>query len=140
VRVAHENPSDNEEALNLLQVNSSHHIFNAIATVDYVTVIDSGASMSGTGDRAMLKNLCPITLTVSSAFGESAQPTEMGDLQPHMIPTVLIDDMKNATLLSVCQMCGQKIPLCGILSPVDCRFFLFHQMLPYLKLVNEVCD
>jgi hypothetical protein len=56
----------------------------------------------------------------------------MGDLQPHMIPTVLIDAMKNTTLLSVSQMCGQKIPLCGI--------FPFHQMLPYLKLVSENCD
>jgi hypothetical protein len=37
-------------------------------------------------------------------------------------------------------MCGQKIPLCGIFSPVDRRFFPFHQMLPYLKLVSENCD
>jgi hypothetical protein len=63
-----------------------------------------------------------------------------GDLHPHMIPTALIDAMKNTTLLSVSQMCGEKIPLCGIFSPVDCRFFPFHQMLPYLKLVSENCD
>jgi hypothetical protein len=91
--------------------------------------------MSGTGDRALLSNIRPTTLTVSSAFCDSAQPTEMGDLHPHMIPTVLIDAIKNTTLLSVSQMCGQKISLCGIFSPVDCRFFPFHQMLPYLKLV-----
>jgi hypothetical protein len=96
--------------------------------------------MSGTGDRALLSNIRPTTLTVSSAFGDSAQPTEMGDLHPHMIPTVFIDAMKNTTLLSVSQMCGQKIRLCGIFSPVDCRFFPFHQMLPYLKLVSENCD
>jgi hypothetical protein len=133
-------PDEHDEALNLLQVNVGHHTFNSISKETQVIVIDSGASMSGTGDRAMLSNIRPTTLTVSSAFGDSAQPTEMGDLQPHMIPTVLIDGMKNTTLLSVSQMCGQKIPLCGIFSPVDRRFFPFHQMLPYLKLVSENCD
>ena len=135
-----ENPDEHDETLNLLQVNVGHHTFNSISKENQVTVIDSGASMSGTGDRALLSNIRPTTLTVSSAFGDSAQPTEMGDLHPHMIPTVFIDAMKNTTLLSVSQMCGQKIPLCGIFSPVDCRFFPFHQMLPYLKLVSENCD
>jgi hypothetical protein len=134
------NPDEHDETLNLLQVNVGHHTFNSISKENQVTVIDSGASMSGTGDRALLSNIRPTTLTVSSAFGDSAQPTEMGDLHPHMIPTVLIDSMKNTTLLSVSQMCGQKIPLCGIFSPVDCWFFPFHQMLPYLKLVSENCD
>jgi hypothetical protein len=94
VRVTHENPSDHDEVLNLLQVDTSHHIFNTIAT----------------GDRAILKNIRPTTLTVSSA-----QPTEMGDLQPHVISTVLIDATKNTILFSVSHMCGQKIPLCGYL-------------------------
>jgi hypothetical protein len=124
VRVTHENPSDHDEVLNLLQVDTSHHIFNTIAT----------------GDRAILKNIRPTTLTVSSAFGKSAQPTEMGDLQPHVISTVLIDATKNTILFSVSHMCGQKIPLCDIFSPVDCRFFPFHHMLPYLRLVSENCD
>jgi hypothetical protein len=134
------NPDEHDETFNLLQVNVGHHTFNSISKENQVTVIDSGASMSGTGDRTLLSNIRPTTLTVSSAFGDSAQPTEMGDLHPHMIPTVLIDAMKNTTLLSVSQMCGQKIPLCGIFSPVDCRFFPFHQMLPYLKLVSENCN
>ena len=133
-------PVEYDEALNLLQVNGAHHKLNTISRKTQVIVIDSGASMSGTGDRALLSNIRPTTLIVSSAFGDSAQPTEMGDLQPHMIPTVLIDAMKDTTLLSVSQMCGQKVPLCGIFSPVDCRFFPFHQMLPYLKLVSENCD
>jgi hypothetical protein len=117
-----------------------HHTLNTISRKNQVIVIDSGASMSGTGDRALLSNIRPTTLIVSSAFGDSAQPTEMGDLQPHMIPTVLIEAMKDTTLLSVSQMCGQMIPLCGIFSPVDCWFFPFHQILPYLKLVSENCD
>jgi hypothetical protein len=114
-------------------------MFNTIATESHVTVIDSGMSMSGTGDSSIL-NIRPTTLTVSSAIGESAQLTEMGDLQPHVISTVFIDATKNTTLFSVSQMCGQKIPLCGFFSPVDCRFFPFHHMLPYLKLVSEKCD
>jgi hypothetical protein len=126
---------EHDEAFNLLQVNVGHHTFNSISKKTQVIVIDSGASMSGTGDRELLSNIRPTTLTVSSAFGDSAQPTEMGDLQPHMIPTVLIDAMKNTTLLSVSQMCGQKISLCGIFSPVNCRIFSFHQMLPYFRLV-----
>jgi hypothetical protein len=115
-------------------------MFNTIATESHVTVIDSGTSMSGTGDSSILRNIRPTTLTVSSAFCESAQPTEMGDLQPHVISTVFIDATKNATLFSVSQMCGQKIPQCGFFSPVDCRFFPFHHVLPYLKLVSEKCD
>jgi hypothetical protein len=105
-----------------------------------VTVIDSGASMSGTGDRGLLRNIRLTTLTVSSAFGDSAQPTEMGDLKTHRIPTVYYDAMKNTTLLSVSPLCGQKIPPCGIFSPVDCRFFPFRQMIPYLRQVSENCD
>jgi hypothetical protein len=94
--------------------------------------------MSGTGDRALLRNIRPTTLTVGSAFGDSAQPTEMGDLKTHMIPRVFIGAMKNTTLLSVSQLCGQKIPLRGIFSPVDCRFVPFNQMLPYLKQVSDL--
>jgi hypothetical protein len=96
--------------------------------------------MSGTGDRSLLRSVRPTTLTVSSEFGDSAQPTEMRDLKTHLIPTVLIHAMKNTTLLSVSRMCGQKILLCGIFAPVDCRFFPFHLMLPYLKQVSENCN
>jgi hypothetical protein len=59
-------PDEHDEALNLLQVNVGHHTFNFIPKETQVIIIYSGASMSGTGDRAML--------TVSSAFGDSAQP------------------------------------------------------------------
>jgi hypothetical protein len=133
-------PEEHDEAVNLLQINAGHHTFNSLARKSSVIVIDSGASMSGTGDRALPRNIRPTTLTVSSAFSDSAQPTEMGDLKTHMIPKVFIDAMKNTTLLPVSQLCVQKIPLCGIFSPVDCRFFPFHQMLPYLKQVCENCD
>jgi hypothetical protein len=77
-------PDEYDEALNLLQVNGAHHTLNTISRKHHVIVIDSGASMSGTGDRALLSNIRPTTLIVSSAFGDSAQPTEMGDLQPHI--------------------------------------------------------
>jgi hypothetical protein len=89
-------------------------------------------------ERCSVTSVQPRSLSVPHP---ATQPSrQMGDLHPHMIPTVFIDAMKNTTLLSVSQMCGQKISLCGIFSPVDCRFFPFHQMLPYLKLVSENCD
>jgi hypothetical protein len=108
-----QNPEEHDEALNLLHINAGHHKFHSLAKESSVTLIDRGASMRGTGDRRLLRNIRSTTLTVSSAFGDSAQPTEMGDLKTHMIPTVYIDAMKNTTLLSVPQLCGQKIPLCG---------------------------
>jgi hypothetical protein len=66
-----QNPDEHDEALNRLQINAGHHTFNSIAIESSVTVIDSGASMSGTGDRALLRYVRPTTLTVSSAFGDS---------------------------------------------------------------------
>jgi hypothetical protein len=47
------------------EVNIGHHTFNSISKENQVIVIDSGASMSGTGDRVLLSNIRPTTLTVS---------------------------------------------------------------------------
>ena len=63
-------------------------------------IIDSGASTCGTGIKSQLQNICPTSLTVSAAFGETAQPTEMGDLPPYMLPTIVINAMADTTLLS----------------------------------------
>ena len=64
-------------------------------------VIDSEASTSGTGIRDTLMDLRPTTCSVTAAFGESAQPSEMGLLLPFMLKTIVIEKMKNTTLLSV---------------------------------------
>ena len=63
-------------------------------------IIDSGATTCGTGINH-LQNIRPTSLTVSAALGTMAQPTEMGDLPPYMLPTIIIDEMADTTLLSV---------------------------------------
>ena len=52
-------------------------------------IIDSGASTCGTGIKSQLQNIRPTSLTVSPAFGATAQPTEMGDLPPYMHDTAV---------------------------------------------------
>jgi hypothetical protein len=60
------NPDEHDETLNLRQVNVGHHTFNSISKENQVTVIDSGASMSGTEDRALLSNIVqPRSLSVT---------------------------------------------------------------------------
>jgi hypothetical protein len=94
------------------------------------TIIDSGASTCGTGRRDQLKNLRPTTCTIVAAFGDTAQPTEMGDLPPFQLKTVVIDQMKDTTLLSVSQTCQKD--MVGIFTAVDCRFYDIASILPYL--------
>jgi hypothetical protein len=55
----------------------------------------------------------------------------MGDLPPYMLKTIVIDDMKDTTLLSVSQMCatGQI----AVFTPRDCRFYKLKSVLPFLK-------
>ena len=137
--VPQKSPKDDDAEINLFQVNEKHTM-NLIQDESDLCIIDSGASTSGTGNRSQLRNIRPTTITVSSAFGDSVKPTEMGDMLPHMIPTVLIDSMKKTTLYSVSQLCGQQEPLVGIFTAVDTRFYPFKQMLPYLKLISENCD
>ena len=64
-------------------------------------IIDSGASTSGTGLKSKLKNIRQSTCTVNAAFGNTYHPVEMGDLPPYMLPTIVIDGLKDSTLLSV---------------------------------------
>jgi hypothetical protein len=85
-----EPPKDDDATINLFQVNGKHTM-NLIQDESDLCIIDSGASSSGTGNRSQLRNIRPTTITVSSAFGDSVKPTKMGDMLPHMIPTVLID-------------------------------------------------
>ena len=46
-----------------------------------------------------------------------AQQTEMGDLPPYMLPTIIIDEIADYTLLSVSQACREN--MCGIISRLD---------------------
>ena len=76
-----------------------------MASKENKVIIDSGASTSGTGLRNKLKNLWPASCTVNAAFGETITPSEMGDLPQFMLSTIVIEGMKDTTLLSVSQAC-----------------------------------
>ena len=64
--------------LDLLKVTDKDSKFMSFKKTSHKTVIDSGASTSGTGLRSSLLDLRPPSCSVSAAFGETAQPTEMG--------------------------------------------------------------
>jgi hypothetical protein len=55
----------------------------------------------------------------------------MGDLPPFQLKTVVIDKMKDTTLLSVSQTCQKD--MVGIFTAVDCRFYDIASVLPYLS-------
>jgi hypothetical protein len=108
-----------------------------MAKNNHKIIIDSGASTSGTGLRNTLKNLRPATCTVNAAFGETITPSEMGDLPPYMLPTIVIDGMKNTTLLSVSQACAED--MCGIFTSKDCIFFDIKEVQPYIAQISKNC-
>ena len=123
-----------------LQVCYSTPVSKAVTFADdttHKTIIDSGASTCGTGRRDQLKNLRPTTCTIVAAFGDTAQPTEMGDLPPFQLKTVVIDQMKDTTLLSVSQTCQKD--MVGIFTAVDCRFYDIASVLPYLSDISINC-
>ena len=96
-----------KKSLNLLTVTDKDSKFMSFKKTSHKTVIDSGASTSGTGLRSSLRDLRPTSCSVSAAFGETAQPTEMGLLPPFMLKTIVIDQMNDTTLLSVSQACAK---------------------------------
>ena len=61
--------------LNLLTVTDKDSKFMSFKKTSRKTVIDSGASTSGTGLCSSLRDLRPTSCSVSAAFGETAQPT-----------------------------------------------------------------
>jgi hypothetical protein len=67
---------------------------------------DSGANRSGTGSKAVLRNItsCP-PLSIQGAFGPPIQPTHRGELGPMKLETVVIDGMGDNTIISVSQVC-----------------------------------
>jgi hypothetical protein len=55
----------------------------------------------------------------------------MGDLPPFNLKTVVIDQMKDTTLVSVSQACQKG--MVGIFTAVDCRFYDIASVIPYLS-------
>ena len=72
-----------------------------------------------------------VSLTVSAAFGETAQPTEMGLLPPFMLQTIVIEEMNDTTLLSVFEACVKRF--LGIFTSKDCKFFNAKDVIPHLR-------
>ena len=99
------------------------------------TVIDSGASTSGTGLHSSLRDLRPTSCSVSAAFGETAQRTEMGLLPPFMLKTIVIDQMNDTTLLSVSQACEKGFV--GIFTSKDCKFFNAIDVIPHVQDISK---
>ena len=122
--------------MNLLTVHDTKMM--SFKKTDYKTVIDSGASTSGTGQRDSLRDLRPTSCSVSAAFGESAQPTEMGLLPPFMLKTIVINEMKDTTLLSVSQACAKGFV--GIFTSKDCKFFNAIDVIPHLKELSQTAQ
>ena len=100
-----------KKSLNLLTVTDKDSKFMSFKKTSHKTVIDSGAST----------DLRPTSCSVSAAFGETAQPTEMGLLPRFMLKTIVIDQMNDTTLLSVSQACAKGFV--GNLTSKDCKFF-----------------
>jgi hypothetical protein len=103
--------SDDQVSLNYFQTHTAAVSLMSLKKSQHKIIIDSGASTCGTGIKSQLQNIRPTSLTVSAAFGETAQPTEMGYLPPYMLPTIIINEMADTTLLSVSQACREN--MCG---------------------------
>lgn len=125
------------DTMNLLQVLGPSHRVLSMEAKGSKVIIDSGASTSGTGQRGKLKNIRPSTCTVNAAFGETISPTEMGDLPPYMLPTIIIKEMNDTTLLSVSQACAED--MCGIFTSRDCRFYSLKAVQPHLAQISRTC-
>ena len=79
--------SDDQVSLNYFQTHTAAVSLMSLKKRQHKIIIDSGASTCGTGIKSQLQSqLRPTSLTVSAAFGETAQPTEMGDLPPTCYP------------------------------------------------------
>ena len=122
---------------NLLHVSGPSQSLLSLDVHSNKVIIDSGASTSGTGLKSKLKNIRPSSCTVNAAFGDTYQPAEMGDLPPYMLPTIVIDGLKDSTLLSVSQACTKG--MCGIFTSRDCRFYSIEEMQPHLSTISKTC-
>ena len=93
-----------KKSLNLLTVTDKDSKFMSFKKTSHKTVIDSGASISGTGLPSSLRDLRPTSCSVSTAFGETAQPTEMGLLPPFMLKTIVIDHARHLVWIAESQI------------------------------------
>jgi hypothetical protein len=100
-------------------------------------IIDSGASICSTGIVTAAEHTPHITDCQCRLWnnGPTNRDGCVGDLNPYMLPTIIIDKMANTTLLSVSEAYREN--MCRIFTAVDCRFYTLSSILPSLKLISE---
>ena len=138
IRRAKAQAAVDKKRMNLLTVTNNNKKFMSFKKASHKTIIDSGASTCGTGLRDTLQDIRPTSCSVSAAFGESAQPTEMGLLPPFMLKTVVIEQMNDTTLLSVSQACAQG--LVGVFTSKVCKFFKAEDIIPHLQDISKTAN
>jgi hypothetical protein len=85
-------------------------------------ILDSGASMSGTGDPSLLKNVRNFEgMSVLPAFGDPIRSTQTGTMSLFGIPTLLIKEMKDQTIVSVSQL--MKMGHIAVFTAQDFRLY-----------------
>ena len=83
-------------------------------------------TISSGGTLVQSKNSIKFTLS---------QPTETGLLPPLMLETIIIDQMKATTFLSVSQACAQG--LIAVFTTKDCKFFHAKDVIPHLQALSK---
>lgn len=94
---------ETEEFLKSFHVLPGHRI--SVFKEEDNIIFDSGASMSGTGNESMLDNKgkCD-AISIAPAFGEPIRSSVSGTMGAFKLPTLLIKEMKNQTIVSVSQL------------------------------------
>ena len=90
-----------------------------------ITIIDSGASRSGTSDQSQLHSITAVSgVQISGAFGNTVQPTASGILIDLNLEALIVPGMSDQ-LVSVSQVCmaaRDGIPKVGVFDDTGVTF------------------
>ena len=90
--------------------------------------------MSGTGDITLFKNVKNFEgMTVLPAFGEPIRTNQAGELGSFKLPTLLIKEMKDQTIVSVSQLMQQ-----GHIAVFTAKDFRVYTTKSAMKLLNQL--
>ena len=108
---------------------------------DPKTIFDSGCSISGTSDPHALTDLRDCgPLSVSGAFGPSAQPAHRGKLGPLGLDAIVLPGMGGQTLVSLSQFCeggDTGVRYAGVFTHTDFRMFRLDSILPEMSKMSK---
>lgn len=103
-------------------------------------IIDTGASVSATSNKNILKNITPCTDMIAyPAFGPQIAPKLRGEFGKFCLDTVIIDDMPD-TLISVSQICeggSSNKHNVAVFTTEGVRIFEFDSIRKALKLMDS---